>query len=55
MLETFDALNLSVNLRIVIKFVLMRFSIWIHEDEGGMTSDLDEGKRKKEFEYKSDK
>lgn len=55
MAESFDTLNQNVNLRIVIRFVLMKFSIWIHEDEGVLSSELDEDKRKKEFDFKSDK
>jgi hypothetical protein len=55
MMETFDALNLSTNLRIVIKFVMYKFKIWVHEDDGGHSAELDESKREKEFNFKSDK
>lgn len=55
MIETYDKLGLNVNLRVVIKFVLYKFDVWIHEDEGGRSSELDEEKRDKEFKFKSDK
>jgi len=55
MMETMDNLNLNTNLRIVIKFHLFKFKLWVHEDEGGLSSDLDEDKRQKEFNFSSDK
>lgn len=55
MMETFKPLVLNTNLRIVIKFVMHKFKIWIHEDDGGHSAELDEIKRDKEFNFKSDK
>lgn len=48
-------LNQNINLRVVIKFQLISFKVWIHEDEGNSGPELDEGKREKEFQFKSDK
>jgi len=39
----------------VVQFVLYTIKVWVHEDEGGHSPDLDEGKREAEFNYTNDK
>jgi len=55
MLEKMPSLSLNVNVRVVVQFVLYTIKVWVHEDEGGHSPDLDEGKREAEFNYTNDK